>query len=84
MDDDYAGWKGIQVRHLDGREGIVDCESIYIDGARDLWVNVGQERPISIRLSGSLNGWQKDKNTEGWEWLCTAYADGPKWLAFSD
>lgn len=84
MSDDYAGWKGVQVRHSDGRSGEVDCESIYIDGARDLWVNIGQERPVAIRLSGSLNNWKKDESAEGWEWLCAAYADGPKWLSFSD
>ena len=72
-------WVGIQVRHQDGRTGVIGRDSVGFahralridveDGTRD-WVQLNVDGPDS----GSL----------GWQWLCEEHMHGPTWLPLGD
>lgn len=76
----YGDWKGIKVRHADGREGII----AYDDEG-------GFERCLHIRVNGDLVakvilcGHRKDRGDKGWEWLAREdQRDGPIWYPLGD
>lgn len=81
-EDQSDSWRGIKVRNKDGRSGKITEDTIYIDGARDLWVQLDDHGKYRIRLSGRLDNWKKDASVSGWEWWCRDYCSEGAWLSF--
>lgn len=73
------GWKGKQVRHSDGRSGVIAAESIS-DGHCHLSIAV--EGSVDVLVQLSQDG--KDSGTLGWEWLCESFLGKPAWLPLGD
>lgn len=72
-------WKGIAVRHADGREGVIasDFEGF---GYRVLTIEVPGHPDAHVQL----NAWGRDSGEAGWQWLCERYNGGRAWLLLGD
>lgn len=79
MNHNEYGWKGIQVKHTDGRTGTIIYEGANFGGiAVQIKANDGSEAWIG--LSATFG----DKGDSGWSWLCKDFngANGKedRWL----
>lgn len=73
------GWKGKQVRHLDGRLGEITKEDPWFAGC-DLHITVEGGGTAIVKL----NATQKDGGELGWSWWCPEFSSGPCWLPLGD
>lgn len=74
-----SSWKGVKVRHTDGREGRIasDYEGF---GHRVLTLAIHGKPDAHVQL----NAWGNDSGEAGWSWLCEDFQGGPKWLPLGD
>ena len=72
-------WKGITVKHQDGREGVIASDyagfmhralQINVVGAEDAYVQLNSDGP--------------DSGEAGWSWWCENFSGGARWLALGD
>lgn len=74
-----SSWKGIKVRHTDGREGVIASDYVGF-GHRALTLAIAGKPDAHVQL----NAWGGDSGDDGWSWLCEDHQDGPKWLPLGD
>lgn len=73
------GWKGKNVRHSDGRTGLIRAESPgFCHCGLSIAVDGGGEDRVQLNSNSS------DSGSTGWEWLCEDFDGGPKWLPLGD
>jgi hypothetical protein len=72
-------WKGIAVKHSDGREGRITSEFEGF-GHRLLTIEVAGLPDSHVQL----NAWGKDSGDPGWEWYCEQFDGGARWLPLGD
>lgn len=74
-----SSWKGIKVKHADGREGIISSDYEGF-GHRVLTLAIEGKSDAHVQL----NAWGNDSGETGWVWLCEDHQDGPKWIVLGD
>lgn len=73
------GWRGKQVRHLDGRLGVISKEFIgHGHVSLHIEANNGSEAVVILDARSS------DSGANGWAWLCENFSAGPHWLPLGD
>lgn len=69
------GWRGKQVRHLDGRTGRISGEFVgFMYASLTIDASDGTEEVVQ------LNTRRSDSGAKGWAWLCENFSEGPAWL----
>lgn len=78
-----GGWKNIQVRHQDGRTGVIKIDSPGFCH-RGLFIECDDGSKGYVQLNS--NG--KDSGDVGWEWLCAGTGGDPsfrsRWAFLGD
>ena len=78
MSNDH-GWRGMTVRHLDGRTGTIRREYAgFLHLALTIAVDGGGEAHVQLNTNG------KDSGEPGWAWHCPEFSGGPAWLPLGD
>ncbi len=73
------GWKGIRVRHRDGRTGVICGESPTFSYAQlEICVDGGGRAFVQLNVNGP------DAGEPGWEWWCENVNGGARWLDLGD
>lgn len=73
--DNALGWRGKQVRHVDGRTGRIRCEFVgFMYAALTIDASDGAEEVVQLNTRCS------DSGAKGWAWLCENFSEGAAWL----
>ena len=73
------GWKGMKVRHSDGRAGIIQDEwPGFMHICLKIQAEDGSEAIVQLNVGGP------DTGATGWQWLCTNFGGGAAWLPLGD
>lgn len=73
------GWQGKQVRHRDGRTGVIRAEYV---GFGYVLLNIDATNGSEAVVL--LNAHSGDGGATGWAWLCENFSGGPHWLPLGD
>ena len=68
-------WKGIKVKHQDGREGVIASDYAgFMHRALQINVVGGEDAYVQLNTDGP------DSGEAGWSWWCENFSGGARWL----
>lgn len=74
------GWKGLRVRHTDGRIGRIVSE--YVGFCHCALMIESDDGANGGRVQLNTNG--PDTGDRGWQWFCENYDGGARWLPLGE
>ncbi len=77
--DNVHSWKGKNVRHLDGRTGVIATE----DGFGP-WLDLHIQCSDGTKATVTLNARGRDSGEAGWQWWCPDFGGRQAWLPLGE